>query len=87
MMSGVPAAAISPMKAMLEPIAIMFRVVMKNGESSREDDEEEDVEDEQQDHARLGTAEEGEERTAALTGDGSGTIGCGRHGASPFMRR
>ncbi|MNC94808.1 hypothetical protein D3C83_117640 [compost metagenome] len=34
MMSGVPAAAMRPMKAMLEPIAIMFRVVMKNGESS-----------------------------------------------------
>ena len=32
MMSGVPAAAIRPMKAMFDPIAIMFRVVMKNGE-------------------------------------------------------
>ena len=31
MMSGVPAAAISPMKAMFEPIAIMFRVGEKNG--------------------------------------------------------
>ena len=34
MISGVPAAAISPMKAMFEPIAIMFRVVMKNGDRS-----------------------------------------------------
>ena len=33
MISGVPAAAIRPMKAMFEPIAIMLRVVMKNGES------------------------------------------------------
>ena len=34
MMSGVPAAAIKPMKAMFEPIAIMLRSVKKNGVSS-----------------------------------------------------
>ncbi len=32
MMSGVPAAAIRPMKATLEPIASMFRPVRKNGD-------------------------------------------------------
>ena len=31
MMSGVPAAAIRPMKATFEPIAIMLRSVRKNG--------------------------------------------------------
>ena len=31
MMSGVPAAAIRPMKATFEPIAIMLRTVRKNG--------------------------------------------------------
>ena len=32
MISGVPAAAISPMKATFEPIASMFRSVRKNGD-------------------------------------------------------
>ena len=58
MMSGVPAAAISPMKATFEPIAIMLRSVRKNGESEREDDQQADVEDQQDRDARPGLAEQ-----------------------------
>ena len=47
MMSGVPAAAISPMKAMFEPIAIMLRSVKKNGVSRVKNDQKADIEDEQ----------------------------------------